>query len=160
MEKEGLYKLDSIIEKFRGKSGSLIPVLNEAQEEYGYLPLEVQDYIAQQLNIPLSKVYGVATFYAQYSMEPKGEYVIHVCDGTACHVRRSTIILDAIKEKLQLTDEKNTTDNKKFTLETVSCLGACGLAPVVTINGKVHGKMSPKAVKKIIDELDGGEIDA
>lgn len=158
MGKKDLYEqLDPIIEQYRERNGNLIPVLNETQKQIGYLPPEVQEYIANKLSLPLSKVYGVATFYTQFSLEPKGEYVIYVCDGTACHVRKSQNILHAIREKIGIEEGEKTTDDKRFTLETVSCLGACGLAPVVTIDGKVYGKMTPESIKEIIDKLPEGE---
>jgi NADH-quinone oxidoreductase subunit E len=155
MEEGNLKQLDPIIDKYEDKLGNLIPVLHEVQKEIGYLPLAAQEYVAEELKLPLSKVYGVATFYTQFSLEPKGEYVINVCDGTACHVRGSQAVLDKIKEKINLEDGKYTTDDMMFTLETVSCLGASGLAPVVTINGKIYSKMSPEEIEVIIDELVG-----
>ncbi len=157
MENYDLQKLDPIIENYRGKAGSLIPVLHKVQTEIGYLPIEAQKYVADSLQLPYSKVFGVATFYTQFSLEPKGEYVIHVCDGTACHVRGSTDILKELREQLELTEEKITTDDLQFTLETVSCLGACGLAPVMTINDKVYGGMTPEKIKNVLAELDGSD---
>lgn len=152
-----LNNIKPIVKKYADEKGSLIPVLNEVQREIGYLPLEAQKHISDELNIPLSKIYGIVTFYTQFSTKPKGKYVIHACDGTACHVRDSQDIIDAIKDKLNLQKENSTTVDGQFTLETVSCIGACGLAPVVTINGKVYGKLTPEKIGKVIEEYKGSE---
>ncbi|MDZ7671288.1 MAG: NADH-quinone oxidoreductase subunit NuoE [Halanaerobiales bacterium] len=152
-----LNKIKPIIDKYSDEQGSLIPILNEVQKTIGYLPAEAQEYISDSLNIPLSKIYGVITFYAQFSTVPKGDYVIHACDGTACHVRDSRDIIDVIKDELSLDGENNTTDDGKFTLETVSCIGACGLAPVVTINEKVYGKLTPDKIRDVINDYQGRE---
>lgn len=152
-----LNKLKSIIEEYIDEKGSLIPILNEVQREIGYLPIEAQEYISKELNIPLSKIYGVVTFYTQFSTEPKGKYVIHACDGTACHVRDSQDIINKIKAQLDFKEGTNSTEDGLFTLETVSCIGACGLAPVVTINEKVYGKMTPDKIKNILEEYRGSE---
>lgn len=145
--------LRSVIAEKGTNSAALIPVLQAIQEKYRYLSKEAMFEVAQALNIAPATVYGVATFYAQFSLEPKGKYVIKVCDGTACHVRGSIPVYDAIRKKVNLVDGKFTTDNGLFTVETVSCLGACGLAPVVTINEKVYGQVTPEAVEMIIDTL-------
>jgi NADH-quinone oxidoreductase subunit E len=124
------------------------------QEEYRYLPEEILTYIAMAMELAPATVFGVATFYAQFSLEPKGKYVIKVCDGTACHVRGSNPVKDAIRKRVGLIAEnKRTTDDMRFTVETVSCLGACGLAPVVMINDKVYGQMTPEAINIIIDQI-------
>lgn len=157
MENIDYEKLEPIIEKYKDRSGRLIPVLNEVQREIGFLSMEVQEYIADNLKIPLSKVYGVVTFYAQFSLEPKGKYVINACDGTACHVRGSRAVIETIKDEINLEEGERTTDDGLFTLEVVSCIGACGLAPVITINEKVHGKMTPDKVKDVIANLEGRE---
>ncbi len=145
--------LNAILDKYENKSSNLVPVLQEVQEEYRYLPEEVLSYIATALGIPASTVFGVATFYAQFSLNPKGKIVIRVCDGTACHVRGSEKIRDIIREKLGLPEGKNTTDDMQFTIETVSCIGACGLSPVITIDGEVHGQLTPEAITIIMDQL-------
>lgn len=152
-----LNSIKPIIEKHAGEKGGLIPILNEVQKEIGYLPVEAQEYISDELNIPTSKIYGVVTFYTQFSTKPKGKYVIHACDGTACHVRDSQDIIDKIKDELNLQKENSTTDDGLFTLETVSCIGACGLAPVVTINEKVYGKLTPEKIREVIEEYKGSE---
>ena len=140
-----------ILEENNYDSNKLIPILQAVQEEYRYLPEKILTFVATSLKISPAKVFGVATFYSHFALEPKGKYVIKVCDGTACHVKNSIPIVDAIMKKLELSGTKRTTDNMLFTLETVSCLGACGLAPVVVINEKVHPQMNPK---KAVEELD------
>lgn len=146
-------KLNEILEKHGHNPSNLVAILQEVQAEYRYLPEEVMSYIATDLRIPASTVFGVATFYAQFSLKPKGKIVIRVCDGTACHVRGSTQVRYAIREKLGLKDGEDTTEDLQFTVETVSCLGACGLAPVVTIDGEVYGQTTPEAMKIILDQL-------
>ncbi len=147
-------KVNGIIEKHGGKVSNLIAILQEIQAEYRYLPEEVLTYVATALGIPPATVYGVATFYAQFSLKPKGKYIIKVCDGTACHVRGSEKLRYVVREKLGLDDSKDTTDDLKFTLETVSCIGACGLAPVVTVNDhEVYGQLTPEALSIILDQL-------
>lgn len=146
-------RVNEIIKANGNQKSALITILQEVQEEYRYLPEEILTYIATVMGISPSKVFGVATFYENFSLEPKGKYVIKVCDGTACHVRKSRDILKALRKKLELKEGQNTTKDLLFTLETVSCLGACGLAPVVVINDKVYGKMTPDAVEKVIDDI-------
>ena len=146
-------KLRDIIDANKQDPSRLMFVMQEAQGIYGYLPIEVQQMIADGMNVPLEKVYGVATFYAHFSMQPKGKYIIKLCDGTACHVKKSHSILHALYEKLKLSDEKRTTDDLLFTVETVSCLGACGLAPVMLVNDSVHGQMTPEKTDAIIDQV-------
>lgn len=146
-------KVNDIVQKYQAKESALIPILQEVQEEYRYLPEEILTYVATALDISPATVYGVATFYAQFSLDPKGKYVINVCDGTACHVRGSSPVLAAIKKKIILPQGKKTTEDLRFTVQTVSCLGACGLAPVVVINDKVYGNMTPEAIELILDQL-------
>lgn len=146
-------KTNEIIEHYGAKPSSLIPIMQDIQSEYRYLPGELLIYVADKLQIPLSKAYSVATFYENFSFEEKGKYVIKVCDGTACHVRKSVPVREALIEKLELNDKKHTTDDMMFSLEVVSCLGACGLAPVMTINDKVYPKMTPAKAEAIIDEI-------
>ncbi|WP_027718654.1 NADH-quinone oxidoreductase subunit NuoE [Desulfovirgula thermocuniculi] len=159
MEEKGrkFGKLQEIIARHGGQVSHLIAILQEVQQEYRYLPEEVLAYIATALNISPAVVYGVATFYAQFSLEPKGKYVIRVCDGTACHVRGAEPIHFALRKELGLSEGQRTTDDLQFTVETVSCLGACGLAPVVTINDQeVYGQMSPEGVLKVLRALKSG----
>lgn len=146
--------IDQILEKYEYKKSYLIAMLQAVQEVYRYLPEDAMTYIGEKIDdLSPATVYGVATFYAQFSLEPKGKYEIKVCDGTACHVRGSMPVLNAIRNKLDLKEGKLTSDDGLFSLETVSCLGACGLAPVVMINDKVHPQMTSDAISIIIDTL-------
>lgn len=152
-------KTDEIIEQHTREECSLIPIIQDIQAEYRYLPPELLNYVAREIGITEAKAYSVASFYENFSFEPKGKYVIKVCDGTACHVRKSIPILDRLYNDLKLSKEKATTDDMLFTLETVSCLGACGLAPVLTVNDKVYPGMTPEAATELIKKL-RGEADA
>ena len=153
-QKVDYQELDKILEKYDYKKSYLIAMLQSVQEIYRYLPEEAMTYIGEKIDdLSPATVYGVATFYAQFSLEPKGKYEIKVCDGTACHVRGSMPVLNAIRNKLDLKEGKLTSDDGLFSLETVSCLGACGLAPVVMINEKVHPQMTSDAISIIIDTL-------
>lgn len=142
-----------ILERYEHKQSMLIPILQAVQDEYHYLPQEVLEFIAASLKIPAAKVYGVATFYAHFALKPKGKYLIRICDGTACHVKESIPILEKIREVLQLRGNQTTTDDLLFTVETVSCLGACGLAPVVVINEKVYACMTPSKIETVLREI-------
>ena len=153
LTREILKKVDAIIDKHHSKQSLIISILQEIQSEYRYLPEEILNYVSEKMDISPSKIYGIATFYEYFSLEPKGKYIIKICDGTACHVRKSIPILDALRKELSLTTDKNTTDDLLFTVETVSCLGACGLAPVLTINDKVYGSMTPKTTVDILNQL-------
>lgn len=153
MEKSKLGAVDVILNKYANNKSYLIAVLQEIQNEYKYLPEDVLKYVADKLEINLSKIFSVATFYENFSLIPKGKYIIKVCDGTACHVRKSIPILNAVRKELVLSESKNTTDDMLFTVETVSCLGACGLAPVITINDKVYPKVTPESSIEIIKTL-------
>lgn len=152
-ETRSFERVNAIIEKYEGKRSNLIAILQEVQDEYRYLPEEILTYVATAMDISPATVFGVATFYAQFSLAPKGKYVIKICDGTACHVRGSKGLQDALEKKLGFGKDKNTTDDLLFTLEMVSCLGACGLAPVMTINDKVYGQVTDEMVDEIIDEI-------
>ena len=146
--------IDEILQSFDYNKSYLIAILQKIQEIYKYLPEEVMTYIGEKIDgLSPATVYGVATFYAQFSLEPKGKYEIKVCDGTACHVRGSMPVLNAIRNKLNLKEGRITSDNGLFSLEIVSCLGACGLAPVVVINEKVYPQMTSDAVGIILDTL-------
>ena len=146
--------LEGILQSFDYKKSYLIAMLQKVQGIYKYLPEEAMTYIGEHVDgLSPATVFGVATFYAQFSLEPKGKYEIRVCDGTACHVRGSLPVLNAIKEKIKLEEGKFTTKDGLFTLEIVSCLGACGLAPVVVINEKVYPQMTPDAIVIILDTL-------
>ena len=147
-----LNKLDELFKNFNeGDESLLIPLLQASQELYGYLSMPVLEKIAQYLHIPLSRAYGVATFYAQFRFKPSGKYVIKVCRGTACHVRGSKNILEAIERELGIKNGDVTSD-LKFSLETVACLGTCFLAPVMMINDRYYGKLTNKTVQKILKE--------
>ena len=148
-------KADEIIARYGKKPSALIPVMQDIQSAYRYLPGELLTYTAGQIGVTEAKAYSVATFYENFSFEPKGKYVIKVCDGTACHVRKSMPILEALYKELGLSKKKHTTDDMMFTVETVSCLGACGLAPTLMLNEEVHPKMSPEKVIALIQELRG-----
>ena len=153
-------RVNEIIAEHGTTESALIPILQAVQEEYRYLPEEILTYIATVMDLSPATVYGVATFYAQFSLDPKGKYVIKVCDGTACHVRGSMPVYEAICKRVGLDKTKTkTTEDLQYTVETVSCLGACGLAPVVTINDKVYGQMTPEAIVTIIDTLEAREGD-
>ena len=150
---ENFDKVRQILEENSKDKARLIPILQAVQEVYKYLPEDVLTFIASELDISPARVYGVATFFAHFTLKPKGKHIIKVCDGTACHVKRSTTIIDAINTKLNLTATENTTKDKLFTLETVSCLGACGLAPAMVIDNEVYGQVTPEKVTKIIDDM-------
>lgn len=145
--------LDDILKNHEYNPSKVIAIMQDVQKIFHYLPEETLTYISKGLNISEAKIFGVATFYENFSLEKKGKYVIKVCDGTACHVRNSTPILAAFKEALNLSGKKKTTDDGIFTLETVSCLGACGLAPVCTVNDVVHPAMTPEKAVALIQEI-------
>ncbi|MFP4431987.1 MAG: NADH-quinone oxidoreductase subunit NuoE [Spirochaetota bacterium] len=142
-----------ILDSYNRDPSKIIPILQAIQEEYRYLPEEVMTYVATALDVSPAKVYGVATFYSHFSLEPKGRYVVRVCDGTACHVKGSGGLVDRLRKRLCLTEKKPTTDDMLFTLETVSCLGACGLAPVLLVNDAVHGQVTAERAEEIIEEI-------
>ena len=142
-----------ILKKHDYKQVDIIPILQEIQEHYHYLPREVFAILAKELKMGEARIYSIATFYENFSLEPKGKYVIKVCDGTACHVRKSIPILEKLRSELGLSAEKKTTDDLNFTVETVSCLGACGLAPVITVNDVVHPEMTPEKVVDLLNKL-------
>ncbi|MDR2459943.1 MAG: NAD(P)H-dependent oxidoreductase subunit E [Deltaproteobacteria bacterium] len=142
-----------ILDKYDHDPHMLITILQEIQAEYAYLPEDIMTYVATALGISPGQVFGAATFYAHFTLEPKGRFVIKVCDGTACHVKKSTLIIKAVEKKLGLTAKKRNDDSMLFTLETVACLGACGLAPVVVVNEDVHGAMDGKKMEVLIDEI-------
>lgn len=146
-------KLDAIVEKYKNTRGALIQVLHEVQEVYGYLPLEVQRAVSEKMNIPLAEIYGVVSFYTQFSIYPKGKYQINVCMGTACYVKGANEILDKFRTRLSI-DVGECTEDGKFSLEACRCIGACGLAPVVTINDDVYGKLVADDIDAIIDKYE------
>ncbi|HPA58974.1 MAG TPA: NADH-quinone oxidoreductase subunit NuoE [Synergistales bacterium] len=144
-------RVKAIIEPWKGKKGGLIPILQGVQHEFGYLQEDAMEIISRELRIPTAEVYGVATFYAQFHLKPRGRHIIRICRGTACHVRGSLKILERVKETLKI-EENGTTDDLRFTLEPVACLGACGLAPVVMINDVTYGRLTPDGIKPILDK--------
>ena len=146
-------RVAEIIESYGCQRSNVIAIMQDIQGEYKYLSPEALELIAEKLGIGVAKVYSVATFYENFSLEAKGKYIIKVCDGTACHVRKSIPILEKLRSELGLSDQKKTTDDQLFTVETVSCLGACGLAPALTVNGEVHPAMTPDKVVELIGDL-------
>lgn len=146
-------KLDEILVAHEYDPSLVIAIMQDIQKEYRYLPEAALSYVAKKLGISDAKIYGVATFYENFSLEPKGKYVIKVCDGTACHVRKSVPILEEIRKQLGVTEKKPTTDDMLFTVETVSCLGACGLAPVCTVNDVVYPAMTPEKARNMLKEI-------
>lgn len=153
-------KAEEILTAYGHNPSSLIAIMQDIQKEYRYLPQSILEYIAKGLDISIAKVFSVATFYENFSLEPKGTYIIRICDGTACHVRKSIPILNALRKELGLSDKKHTTDDMMFTVETVSCLGACGLAPVLTVNDKVYSTMTPEKAIALLNDLKEGKVDA
>ena len=144
--------LDEILDEFEGRKGALIPILQRAQEVFGYLPPEVLKHIAARTNTPLSQVYGVVTFYAQFYLKRRGKYIVRLCDGTACHVRGAGRIIDGIERELRI-KAGETTPDYKYTFEVVYCLGSCGLSPVAVINEKVYGRLTPEQMIRTLREL-------
>jgi len=142
-------KLDEVIIKYQNENGPLIPILQEAQEVYGYLPADVLKHICKKTRTPLAKIYGVVTFYSQFRLAPVGRNLINVCLGTACHVRGGAKVLDMIEKTTKIKDGE-TSEDRRYTLEIVACIGACGLAPVMSINGQVYGRLEPENVAEIL----------
>ena len=142
--------VDKIIDEIGAQPSSIIAILQGIQEKYRYLPQEVFPYMAERVGVSEARIYSVATFDENFSLEPKGKFVIKVCDGTACHVRKSIPILERLRSDLGLSEDKATTDDLGFTVETVSCLGACGLAPVLTVNDEVYGRLTVDDVDDIL----------
>jgi NADH-quinone oxidoreductase subunit E len=151
-------KVSSILEQHGRQPSRLVPILQAVQEEYRYLPQEVLTYVATALDVSPARVFGVATFYAHFAIKPKGKHIIRLCDGTACHVKDSVPILDAIRKRLGLDAKHSTTPDMLFTVETVACLGACGLAPVVVVNDQVYGQMTPERGVQLVDEILAKEV--
>lgn len=139
----------AVIEELRSQKGALMPIMQKAQEIYGYLPIEVQQMIAEQLDIPLEEVYGVATFYAQFALNPKGRYKISVCLGTACYVKGSGEVYERLMDTLGIKGGECTPDGK-FSLEACRCVGACGLAPVMMVNDDVYGRLKPEDIDDVL----------
>jgi len=151
MESEIKEKLNEILSHYGGETGDLIPILQEVQEEFGYLPMEVMQRIAEFLRLPDSTIYAVATFYAQFKMVPSGKTIVRVCRGTACHVRGGARILREVEKRLGIKPGE-TTENMEYTLETVACIGACALSPTMTIDKDTYGQMTTKKVTEILSD--------
>ncbi len=148
-----------IAQKYQPKRRYLLAILQDIQKHYNYLPAEAMETVARYLSVPLVKVYGMATFYKAFSLTPKGKYIIKVCDGTACHIKGSVNLLDEVKMILGI-EPGQTTDDGLFSLETVACIGACGLAPVAVINDEYHGNLTPASLRQILEQYQGGMKDA
>ena len=146
-----------IVDQNGRNASRLIPILQAVQAEYRYLPEEILTFVATSLGIPPAKVFGVATFYSLFTLKPKGKYLIRVCNGTACHVKKSMDLHGALRAKLNLGETQDTTTDMLFTLETVNCLGACGLAPAMVINDEAYGQLTPDRATAIVDEIIKGE---
>ena len=144
--------IDGVLEKYADKKGSLITILQNTQEIYGHLPKSAIELISKKTNTPVSKIMGVATFYTQFRLEPVGKYLIMLCQGTACHVNSSELILQTIKDELGI-DDGQTTQDGLFTLKCVACLGCCSLSPAMMINGNTYGSLTPTKTKQILKQL-------
>ena len=152
LKERDLARLDELLDELSSQKGTLIPILQRAQDIFGYLPKEVLIRIADKTGVHISKVYGVVTFYAQFHLEPRGKNIIRSCQGTACHVRGAKAILTEISKCLGLKGNEVTTKDLNFTLETVACIGCCGLAPVIMVNDDTHGRLVPDAIKGILEQ--------
>ncbi len=150
-------KVCEIVSEYKDEKGALIPILQKTQQTFGYLPKEALEIISSETKTPLSRIYGVVTFYAQFYLKPRGRYVIKSCQGTACHVRGGKKVLEEIERKLGI-KAGETTEDLKFSLETVACLGTCFLAPVMMINDKYFGKLTPQSAVKAIEEIEKNGI--
>jgi len=160
MDKEFDIKVvDEIIDRHDARESAIISILQEIQEQYRYLPKGVFDQISKRLKVSRARIYSIATFYENFSLEPKGKYVLKVCDGTACHIRKSIPILDRLKRDLGLQVDKKTTEDLLFTVETVACLGACSLAPIVTVNEKVYAAVTPDSASELLQNIKKEESD-
>ena len=156
-EKFDVSVVDAIIDTHGCKPSSVISILQEVQEHFRYLPQEAFTHLASRLGLSCARIYSVATFYENFSLEPKGKYIIKICDGTACHVRKSIPILERFQRELNLSNAKKTTDDLMFTVETVSCIGACGLAPAIMTNETVHAHMTPDKASEVLADILKGE---
>ena len=153
LDKRYFQTTNEIISRYPLEEKSLIPIIQDIQAAYRYLPPDLLDYVAKTIGITETKAFSVASFYENFSFEQKGRYVLKVCDGTACHVRKSTPVLEYLRQELGLSETKQTTDDLLFTVEVVSCLGACGLAPAMMVNEQVHPKMTPEKAEELLKTL-------
>ncbi len=151
VEEKGTKEVKEILEKYKKDKSNLIQILNEIQEKYGYIPKQAQIEVSEYLSIPMAEIYGVITFYSRFTLEPKGKYNISVCLGTACFVKGSQALLDRLKERLKI-EEGQTTADGKFSIDATRCVGACGLAPVFTVNDEVYGKATVKKLDEVLDK--------
>lgn len=151
LSESAVKQIGEIISRYQGEKTPLMMILSDIQREYGYIPLDVQEYISDQTGIPVAEIYGVVTFYSFFSLTPKGKYVVGVCLGTACYVKGSQQVIDKFSELLNIKPGE-TSEDGLFTLDALRCIGACGIAPALTINGKVYPKVSVADVQKIVDE--------
>ncbi|MEW6161933.1 MAG: NAD(P)H-dependent oxidoreductase subunit E [Nitrospirota bacterium] len=149
--------LERILTDYRNNEGNIITILQDLEETFGYIPEEAVNWFSKRLDIPVSRFYGIATFYAQFHLRPRGENVITVCRGTACHVKGSERLINRLLIELDIPLDKNTTDDLKFTVEKVNCVGACGIAPVIIMNKKVRGKMTLDKLMRDMKRLRAGE---
>jgi len=150
-EPHDLSRLEETLQKYNGEEGALIPILQEAQEIYGYLSEEVLNHVGKRLRVPRSRIFGVITFYAQFCTTPRGRHTVRVCRGTACHVRGGKYVLRAVEQNLGI-KENETTPDFKFTFETVACLGACALSPVLLVDKNYYGKLTPAKVEQVLKQ--------
>lgn len=155
MDKESLRQL---LEKHESEPGALIPILQEIQESFGYLPEEALVFVSEEVGIPLGKIYGVVTFYSQFYLSPRGKNIMRVCHGTACHIGGAERISEAVSEELGV-DEGATTEDGEFTVERVACLGCCSLAPCVMVNDETHARLSPRKIKRIVKKYRKTRVD-
>ena len=146
-------KRKQIIKKYHDEGGSIISLLQDTQELFGYIPEDVVFWLSGELNIPASNFFGVATFYAQFYLKPRGKNILTACCGTACHVKGSATVINRIREDLSLTEGEDTTEDARFTLESVACVGACSIAPVLIANRKVYGKVTPEAASDMLKKI-------
>ncbi len=153
LKKEQIDKIKTICQSFNNNGGELINVLHKVQGTFGYLPAEIQEVVAQELNEPIAKVYGVVTFYSFFTMLPKGKHPISICTGTACYVRGAEKVLDELKKELKIKVGETTSDGK-FSISCLRCVGACGLAPVLMVGNKTYGRVAPEMVKDILKEYE------
>lgn len=156
IDKKIAEEVKEIMSKYKVEKDNLIPILNEVQEKYGYIPKIAQLEISKYLNMPMAEIYGVVTFYSRFTLEPKGKYNISVCLGTACFVKGSQKILDRLKDRLNI-EEGKTTEDGKFSIDTTRCVGACGIAPVFTVNDEVYGHATVKKLDEVLNELEKKE---
>ncbi len=156
INKKIIQEVQEIMAPYKEEKENLIPILNEIQEKYGYIPKTAQIEVSKYLKIPMAEIYGVITFYSRFTLEPKGKYNISVCLGTACFVKGSQSILDRLKERLKL-EEGQTSEDGKFSIDTTRCVGACGIAPVFTVNNEVYGNATVKKLDEVIDKLEKNE---